>query len=114
MLETIIVGAWRSLEARLLWEQEVGGSNPLAPTSSLILLFKNMPLVTVYVLKGKTGKRYVGITNNLSRRLKEHQSYKTKGSELLGDFFVLYTETLPDYNSARIKEKFLKSGQGRK
>ena len=26
-------GAWRSLVARLLWEQEVGGSNPSAPTS---------------------------------------------------------------------------------
>ncbi len=26
-------GAWRSLVALLLWEQEVGGSNPLAPTS---------------------------------------------------------------------------------
>jgi hypothetical protein len=24
-------GAWRSLAARLLWEQEVGGSNPPAP-----------------------------------------------------------------------------------
>ena len=30
------IGAWRSLEARLLWEQEVGGSNPLAPTKVLL------------------------------------------------------------------------------
>lgn len=73
-----------------------------------------MPLITVYILKGKTGKRYTGITNNFSRRLREHRSLKTKGSELLGDFFVLHTETFSDHNSARIKEKFLKSGQGRK
>ena len=29
----INIGAWRSLVAHLLWEQGVGGSNPLAPTS---------------------------------------------------------------------------------
>jgi len=70
--------------------------------------------ITLYVLKGKSGKRYVGITNDLSRRLKEHHSHKTKGGQLLDGFLVLYTETFPDYKAARIKEKFLKSGQGRK
>jgi len=33
---------------------------------------------------------------------------------LLEEFFVLLTEEFPDYKTARIREKFLKSGQGRK
>jgi hypothetical protein len=36
--DLLFVGAWRSLVAHLLWEQGVGGSNPLAPTN-LRLLF---------------------------------------------------------------------------
>ena len=32
---TTLRGAWRSPVARLLWEQDVGGSNPLAPTIKL-------------------------------------------------------------------------------
>jgi putative endonuclease len=70
-------------------------------------------MVTLYVLKGKTDKRYVGITNDLSRRLKEHRSKNTKGGQLLGDFSVLLTEEFPDYKSARKREEFLKSGKGR-
>jgi putative endonuclease len=71
-------------------------------------------LVTLYVLKGKSGKRYVGITNDLSRRIMEHRSRNSKGGQLLGDFIVLYTEEFSNYQTARKKEKFLKSGQGRK
>jgi len=71
-------------------------------------------MITVYVLKGETGKRYVGITNDLPRRLSEHCSRRSKAGQLLGEFTVLHTETVPDYKTARVREKFLKSGQGRK
>ena len=71
-------------------------------------------MITVYVLKGHTGKRYVGITNNLSRRIKEHQNKNSKGGQILGDFYLLHIEEFPDYENARKREIFLKSGQGRK
>ncbi|MBU0519679.1 GIY-YIG nuclease family protein [bacterium] len=68
----------------------------------------------MYVLKGKAGKRYVGVTNNLDRRLKEHLRKTSKGSQVIGDFHLVYTELFPDYKTAGDREKFLKSGQGRK
>ena len=71
-------------------------------------------MVTLYVLKGETGRRYVGITNNLSRRLREHRSRSSKGGQTLGAFFITHTEFFPDHKSVREQEKFLKSGQGRK
>jgi len=71
-------------------------------------------MVAVYVLKGETGKRYVGITKDLSRRLAEHRSRHSKGSQIIGRFSLIHTETFDDYKEARAREKFLKSGQGRK
>ena len=68
-------------------------------------------MVTVYVLKGI--KRYVGITNNLNRRLAEHKHKSSKGSQIIGEFKLVYTKEVPDYKTARIHEKFLKSGKGR-
>jgi putative endonuclease len=70
-------------------------------------------MVTVYVLKGISGKRYVGITNDLTRRLREHHSNRSKGSQVIGEFFLLHTEEFADHSSARTREKYLKSGQGR-
>ena len=69
-------------------------------------------MVIVYVLQG-TKRRYVGITNNLERRLREHSSTSHSG-KLIGPHRVLYTEQVGSYTEAPIREKFLKSGQGRK
>ncbi len=70
---------------------------------------------TVYVIRGTTsGRRYVGITDDLPRRLREHSSRSTKAGQLLGDFELIYRESFPDHSSARRQERFLKSGQGRK
>jgi predicted GIY-YIG superfamily endonuclease len=71
-------------------------------------------MITLYILKGETGKRYVGITNELSRRLKEHRSHHSKTGQILGGFTVIHTESFSDHKSARLREKFLKPGQGRK
>jgi putative endonuclease len=74
-----------------------------------------MMVVTVYVIRGTTsGRRYIGITNDLPRRLREHGSKSTKAGQLLGDFELIYRESFPDHSSARKRERFLKSGQGRK
>jgi putative endonuclease len=80
---------------------------PLAPFISGVDI-----MVTVYVLQGRK-KCYVGIINNLTRRLREHRSKRTKGGQIIKDFALFYTEQCSDYASARKREKFLKSGAGR-
>jgi putative endonuclease len=73
-----------------------------------------MPVV-LYVLKSaEKPRRYVGITRNLDQRLRSHRKKESKGGQLLGRFVVIHTEEFPDYVSARKREIFLKSGQGRK
>ena len=71
-------------------------------------------MIYLYVLQGEKGKRYVGITNNLERRLSEHRSGKTKGGQIIGEFKLLHIEKFEDYKEARKREVFLKSGVGRK
>ena len=70
-------------------------------------------MITVYVLRSiRSGRRYVGITNDLPRRLREHRSGNTYVRQI-GEFEVIYTEQATTHVQARIREKYLKSGHGR-
>ena len=71
-------------------------------------------MITIYVIKSQQHKfRYVGITNNLARRLKDHNHGKNKSTNLYSPYILIHSEEYENYKKAREREKFLKSGQGR-
>jgi putative endonuclease len=57
---------------------------------------------------------YVGISNDVERRLKEHNSGYNKTTKPYRPYTVIYKEELRSRKEARIREKFLKGGSGRK
>ncbi|MFA6307203.1 MAG: GIY-YIG nuclease family protein [Patescibacteria group bacterium] len=68
----------------------------------------------VYILKSeKNGKLYKGLTTNLERRIKEHQSGKSEFTSNNGPWKLVYYEAFLSKIDAREEEKFLKSGKGR-
>ena len=73
-------------------------------------------MFTVYVLKSKkNGKRYVGYTSKEAEvRLHEHNTGSNKFTRQNKPFYLLYTEAYINKTEAIRREKFLKSGQGRK
>ena len=68
----------------------------------------------VYVIRSKTnGKKYIGQTNNLERRLNEHDSRHGRYTSGKGPWEVLFQESVKTRAAAMKREKFLKSGKGR-
>jgi len=70
-------------------------------------------MYTVYVLKSLEGKRYTGLTNDLGRRLTEHNAGHTKSTKNR-QWEIVYTEEFPNRVDARNREKYLKSAAGRR
>ena len=72
-------------------------------------------MIYTYVIKSvEKNFRYVGITNDMERRLKEHNFGKNKSTAFYKPFNIVLKESYIDHKEARVREKFLKSGQGRK
>ena len=68
----------------------------------------------VYVLYSeKFSRTYTGFTNNLERRLKEHNAKRNKSTKAFVPWIVIYKEEVETRTVAREREKYLKSGVGR-
>ncbi|OGH23694.1 MAG: hypothetical protein A2958_02910 [Candidatus Levybacteria bacterium RIFCSPLOWO2_01_FULL_38_13] len=68
----------------------------------------------VYILKSLRNDRlYTGSTNNIERRLHEHNSGHGKYTSLTKPFKLIYKEEYRTRLEARKRELFLKTGKGR-
>jgi putative endonuclease len=69
----------------------------------------------VYVLKSKTdGKWYTGCTGDLRKRFTHHQESKVSSTKGRGPFDIIYYEAAYDKDDAFDRERYLKTGMGKR
>ena len=56
---------------------------------------------------------YVGLTNNIERRITEHNSGENRSTKAYRPFIIIHKEKFENRIEARNREKFLKSGIGK-
>jgi putative endonuclease len=67
-----------------------------------------------YVLKSESDAHlYVGMISDLRKRVSEHNKGKVRSTKSRRPLRLAYHEEFPEKTSARKRELFLKSGQGR-
>ena len=67
----------------------------------------------VYVLRGRKEELYVGSTNDLRRRLSEHERGKTESTRLRAPFRLEAYVAVRDEATARLLEQYFKTGSGK-
>ena len=71
-------------------------------------------MYTIYGIRSKVdGRIYVGFTEDIERRIKEHNSGKTTSTKGYRPWELIYYENCEERLEARNREKYLKSGIGK-
>jgi len=71
-------------------------------------------MITVYaIISEVNGEIYVGIAKDPDSRLKDHNGGKNRYTKGLRPWKNLYRELQADWQAARKREKYLKSGIGK-
>lgn len=67
-----------------------------------------------YVLKSEMdGRLYKGSSDNIGRRVKEHNAGKMKSTKGFRPWKLAYIEEFDTFKEARDREKYFKTGSGR-
>jgi putative endonuclease len=67
---------------------------------------------SVYVLQGPTCKLYIGFTNELARRLKQHNAGQSKWTKGKGPWRIVWKSEMLSLSEARKLENKLKRQKG--
>lgn len=67
----------------------------------------------VYVIEGPK-QFYIGSTNDLRRRLKEHQADQSQATKYRGPWKLVYYEASESKTDALTREKYLKTAWGKR
>jgi putative endonuclease len=69
----------------------------------------------VYVLRSQSDSGfYIGFSDNLRARLRQHQDGESLATKSRGPWKLIYYEAYTEREDAEGREKFLKSGAGRR
>ena len=69
----------------------------------------------IYVIQSqKNNKWYTGTTNDLRKRLKQHNDGKSTWTKGRGPWDLIYYEACLNKEDAGAREKFLKTGMGKR
>ena len=78
-------------------------------------LFIYSQMVIIYVLKSLViTKFYVGMTEDLTHRLKEHNAGRSRFTSAYKPWKIIYTEQAGNFPEGRIRGKYLKTAAGKK
>ncbi|MFH1800290.1 MAG: GIY-YIG nuclease family protein [Candidatus Omnitrophota bacterium] len=68
-----------------------------------------------YVLQSQRDKKfYTGFCKDLRKRFKEHSQGRVASTKGRGPFEVIYYEACIDINDAVVRERYLKTGMGKR
>jgi predicted GIY-YIG superfamily endonuclease len=95
---------WSSLVARQAHNLKAAGSNPAPAT--------NLNAYVVYILRNSASRLYIGLTDDLERRLGQHNSGVSRWAGSRGPWTVIWHSQPLSLKEARKLENLLKRQKG--